>query len=147
MESLEYPTSESIEKLCEDLKLEKPDKYSQNWENEIVVNYSRIKEFIRYYRSNNLDDETKLTLMILIINSLNDFLGIRTQLNNEIWNELLDILLQENQVHMNTILYWAMEEEEELEYVFPITPYIRVVLSEIRKFEEIQSLKPLFIKA
>jgi len=131
MEHFKYPTEKSIEKLCEDLNLPKPDKYSQNWEHEVMIEYNCINEFVKYYQSASLDDETKFTLMILIINSLNDVLGIRERLSNSLWNKVSNILVDDNKIHMNTIIYWALEDEEEEEYIFPITPYIRAVLFKI----------------
>jgi len=131
MEHLEYPTEKSIEKLCRDLGLKNPDEYSQNWANEAIIEDCRIEELVRYYQDNELDNETKFTLMILIINLLNDMLGEGKYVSNEICDDVSYILLKESEIHSNTISYWSMEDEKDLEYAFPVTPYMRIVLSKI----------------
>jgi len=133
MKDFEYPTEESIETLCKEFDLQRPDEYTQNWEYEVLIETSRIREFIKYYQNNQLNNETRFTLMILIVSLLNDAIGDDEPLSNDLWNEVLNVLVHENKIHMNTILYWAVEDEDEQEYAFPVTPYMRHALSKIKE--------------
>jgi len=121
----EYPTQKAIEKLCKDLNLQMPDAYEQDWEY-VNVDETRIAEFIDYYQSGCLDNETKFTLMIIIIGSLDDALR-SGNFESAQWERVKSILLKEQKLHMNTIKYWICEDEANLENCFHITPYIREV--------------------
>lgn len=66
--------NESIQNLCISLNLPKPHIYCQDWEDE-VSDSQRIGEFIQFYQQNNLTDEEKYLLMIIIINSFDDALN------------------------------------------------------------------------
>jgi len=141
MNYLEYPTKESIEALCRDLNLPQPDKFSQDWEYE-TSDVNRIKEFIAYYRSNDLNDETKFTLMMVIINSCNDALN-EGAFDLNIWEELDSILLIDRIIHLNTIKYWICDEDDDIEDCFHITPYIRKTEARIIEIEKIRKLDDL----
>ena len=140
MSYLENPTKEAIEKLCKDLNLPRPDAFSQDWAYETSY-INRIEEFIIYYHSNELDDETKFTLMMVMIDSSNDALdeGNMT-LNN--WEKINSILVADRRIHLNTIKYW-MCEGKDLEDSFSITPYIRKVGDQIVELEKIENLNDL----
>lgn len=48
MTHFKYPTRRAIEKLCQELDLQRPDAYSQEWEYETSYE-TRVEEFIDYY--------------------------------------------------------------------------------------------------
>jgi len=123
--AFEYPTQKAIEKICKDLNLQKPDAYEQDWEY-VNVDETRIAEFIDYYQSGCLDDETKFAVMIIIIGSFDDALR-SGKFELAQWEKAKDILMREQNLHVNTIKYWSCEDEANLENCFCITPYIREI--------------------
>lgn len=127
-----YPTRRAIEKLCQELDLQRPDAYSQEWEYETAYE-TRIEEFIDYYLNNDLDDETKFTLMLVIVNSANEA-GESEKLDAILLNRIISVLTNDKEIHENTIRYWSMGTED-LEDCFYITPYVREVEKLIDKHE------------
>ncbi|MGO4530369.1 hypothetical protein AB4Z30_14905 [Paenibacillus sp. 2TAF8] len=119
-----YADKKSIESLIKKLNLPPLTPYSQDWEY-TSADSSRVDEFITYYENNQLNKNEKFTLMIVIISSFDDYLseGIGTE-NNKLWNRIKQNLLQDYELHINTIHYWA-QDERNLEDCFSITPYIR----------------------
>jgi len=119
-----YADKESIESLIKKLNLPPLTPYSQDWEY-TSADSSRVDEFITYYENNQLNKNEKFTLMIVIISSFDDYLseGIGTE-NNKLWNRIKQNLLQDYELHINTIHYWALDKSD-LENCFSITPYIR----------------------
>ncbi len=121
-----YVTKKAINSLVEKLDLPSPDEYEQDWEY-VVANTERIDEFIDFYKNNSLSNEEKFALMIIIISSYNDLLekerNIRTQ-----WDRINYYLLEDYDIHLNTILYWSLPETGDIEDCFAITPYMRKLL-------------------
>jgi len=114
--------------LCEDLKLSEPDKFEQDWEYTIVdeIDEQKIMEIMDYYHNNNLDDEIKFTLMILIIGYCNDEM-IVGNLDNLLWEKVEKILIDEQKLHMPTVEYWSSLDVE-LEDAWHIASRMRKIL-------------------
>lgn len=125
MKNIRYTTKETIDSLCKKLNLPKPHMYSQDWEEE-VADSQRIEEFITCYKNQITDENEKFTLMIIIINSCNDALsdGI---LDKGCWEEVEHALIEDYEIHKETIGYWSTDEIENDEDCFAITPLIRKI--------------------
>ncbi|OMF94297.1 hypothetical protein BK147_16960 [Paenibacillus sp. FSL R7-0337] len=61
--------------------------------------------------------------MVIIVGSFNDYLS-ENDFSLMIWNRIKNLLEEDKQIHVNTILYWSLEGEN-LEDCFPITRYLR----------------------
>lgn len=129
MENIRYTTKETIESLCKKLKLPKPHEYSQDWEDE-VMDSQRIEEFIEYYQKETMNEDEKFTLMVIIINSCDDALS-NGSLDMESWKKVKAFLINDRDIHKETIDYWSAEEIEDVEDCFIITPLIREIKKEI----------------
>ncbi|WP_339293166.1 hypothetical protein MKY48_13635 [Paenibacillus sp. FSL W8-0187] len=127
--SPKYADKESIESLIKKLHLSPFTPFSQDWEY-TSADSSRVNEFITYYEKNKLNNKEKFTLMIVIISSFDDYLskGIGTE-DIKIWNRIKQNILKDYKLHINTIIYWALEEND-LEDCFAVTPYIREILEQ-----------------
>lgn len=120
-----YPTEKAITSLIKKLNLPKADKYSQDWEYE-VVDSKRIDEFITYYQNNLRTEDEKFTLMLIIIESCNDTL-CENNLKKKTWKKVKRSLIKDYFLHNQTIDYWCCEEEKDIENCFNITPLIREI--------------------
>lgn len=87
------------------------------------VNMKHLTKHV--FLNNNLDEETKFTLMLVIINSANEA-GESEKLNQTLVDRIMSILINDKKIHVNTIKYWSLEGED-IENCFYITPYIREV--------------------
>ncbi len=134
----QYPknvTRAAIEGLVKKLSLPGLDLYSQDWEYE-VANSSRVSEFISFYENGILNYDEKFALMIVIISSYNDALSEgKAQIGD--WDKIRYHLVNEINIHKNTIVYWSLEGEE-LEDCFEITPLIRELLNIVEYDKEIE---------
>ncbi len=68
------PRQRAIEQLCSALGLIKPSAYMQDWAY-VVADELRIGEFMQYYNQNMLNDDMKILLMIIVVESCNDAVG------------------------------------------------------------------------
>lgn len=121
----EYGTKEARESLIEKLNLPELGPYTQDWEYE-VSDASRISEFISFYENQTLSKEEKFTLMVIIVSSYDDSLG-EGNIKSDVWDKIKYHLLNEINIHRNTILYWALDDED-LEDCFAITPFMRGIV-------------------
>jgi hypothetical protein len=120
-----YVTKSAIEGLVQKIKLPPPDEFSQDWEYE-VSDPSRINEFLYAYKHIELNHDEKFGLMIIIISSLND--AIVEGKKEDKWNSSIkSLLLQDLDIHKNTIYYWAMLDEEDIENCYAVTSFMRQV--------------------
>ncbi|WP_256706780.1 hypothetical protein [Paenibacillus sp. FSL R7-0337] len=117
-----YVSKSARESLIEKLGLPEPDEFCQDW-HYIVADSSRIDEFLEFYEKNLLNIEEKFALMVIIVGSFNDYLS-ENDFSLMIWNRIKNLLEEDKQIHVNTILYWSLEGEN-LEDCFPITRYLR----------------------
>lgn len=129
--SPKYVTWQAIHSLAQKLNLPVPGPYEQDWEY-IVSDSSRIGEFLSFYETETLTIDEKFTLMIVIISSCDDVLAVGECLQVEIMNRIRHIINSDRNIHKHTLLYWALEDEEELENCFAITPFIRELIANIK---------------
>ena len=122
MKELKYPSSETINKLTKELKLEGADEFTQDWECE-VANVNQLPEYIEYYQSKNLNINEKTTLMRIILEAYNDYVVLENE--EDVYGEVIkEFLKRDYSIYEETIKYWACEGEE-LDDCFAITPFIR----------------------
>ena len=128
---MEYVTRESIKGLVSKFAFPSPDEHSQDWECE-VADYQRYKEFLGFYeKSDNLTDEERFTLMMIVIESTNDAMSMLGVGEDDIAN-LKRVLLRNYALHENTLNDWADWEQEDLGESHAITPVIRSVIESTR---------------
>lgn len=120
-----YVTKEAIEGLVKKIKLPMSDRYSQDWEYE-VSDSSRVAEFLYSYENIILNKEEKFALMIIIISSYNDAI-VEEKTEESIAERIKYHLLNDTDIHKNTIYYWAMLDEDDLENCHAITSFMREV--------------------
>lgn len=126
-----YVTKHAVESLVDKVKLPAPHPFSQDWEYE-VADSTRTAEFLHAYDQYNLDLEEKFALMIIIISSLDDAMHLG-RMEDNLALLVKQYLIRDIHIHMNTVSYWAMSDEEDLEDCFYITPFMREILNYISK--------------
>lgn len=89
---------------------------------------SRLTEFLSAYENIDLSTEEKFALMIVIISSFNDAI-IESQTEDRSSSLIKGHLLQDISIHRNTIRYWAMLEEDDLENCHAVTSFMREIAS------------------
>ncbi|GIO04062.1 hypothetical protein J31TS6_00900 [Brevibacillus reuszeri] len=119
----EYVTKRAIEGLVRKVKLPAPDEFSQDWEYE-VSDSSRISEFLHAYENIELNIDEKFALMIIIISSFNDAI-VERKAEESLASLIRNHLLQDINIHKNTISYWSMLDEEDLENCHAVTSFMR----------------------
>ncbi|OPH61830.1 hypothetical protein BC351_00900 [Paenibacillus ferrarius] len=122
-----YITGATIKNLVKKLNLPALHPYSQDWELE-SADSSRVLEFINFYENQALNENEQFGLMALIISSYDDYLAIGNE-PDLVWTKIRYNLLKEFLIHKNTILYWAVLDETEIDNCFAVTPLIREVLA------------------
>ncbi len=121
----EYVTKSAIEGLVKKVKLPAPDEFTQDWEYE-VSDSSRITEFLYAYENIELNKEEKFALMIIIISSFNDAI-VEGKAEENSASLIRYHLLQDISIHKNTIYYWSMLDEDDLENCHAVTSFIREI--------------------
>lgn len=134
-----YVTRSAIEGLVKKIKLPAPNEFSQDWEYK-VSDSSRVAEFLVAYESIELNTEEKFALMIVIISSYDDAIGEGKV--EESWASSIRYhLLQDIRIHKNTIYYWAMLDEDDLENCFSVTLFIREIVKVAKLGSGLHSLR------
>lgn len=118
-----YATPEIVKKLANILNLPLPGPFSQDWELE-VADSTRVGEFLQAYESDLLNHDDRSVLMHTILESYNTAVGDGLA-RPEDWEVISRYLDRDRAIHEDTIRYWAMLDEPELENCFIITPLIR----------------------
>ena len=120
------PTRASIEALAQ--RFELPfDTSMQDWEWE-VADSGRIDAFLEAYRSGELDEDERFTLMVTIIQSFED--APQAPEADPRWREVLELLTKSIDLHISTVWYWAATDHECLDEAWQVTPSIRKLLHE-----------------
>lgn len=119
----EYVTKSAVEGLVKKIKLPAPDEFSQDWEYE-VSDSSRITEFLYAYENIELNIDEKFALMIIIISSFNDAI-LESKAEESSASLIRYHLLQDISIHKNTIYYWSMLDEDDLENSHAVTSFMR----------------------
>lgn len=82
----------------------------QDWEWE-VADAERFDEFIDAYRSENLNDDERFSLMELLIQCTED-MGPQSSYD-AVWSTIEPLLLSRPDIHRSTVAYWACLHEAE----------------------------------
>lgn len=128
---MRHPTRKAMNRLNALLGLKEED-WMQDWDIHLA-DPERVQEFCSVYRNQIDDEDEKFTLMTLIVASYDDYLRAHGH-NPVLWNEIAELLKKDSTLHLDTLEYWAVFEEENPEhyeenpeYYYEITPYIREV--------------------
>lgn len=128
-----YPkvvTHSAIEGLVQKVNLPLPDEFSQDWEYE-VSDSTRINEFLYAYENIELNTDEKFALMIVIISSFDDAVA-EGQTEESTAKRIRFHLLQDIGIHMNTIRYWSMPDEDDLDNCFAVTAFMREIAYSVK---------------
>ncbi|WP_299260036.1 hypothetical protein [uncultured Aquimarina sp.] len=127
---IRYPSGVSEEKLGKRLGIHW-DNTMQDWEF-VFSDFDRVDYFLKFYQRELDDDDDKFTLMGLIISSFDDGISNFNSETEKNWNICKIILEKECFLHYSIIRYWSLLDEEDINNVFSITPYIRKVWEEVK---------------
>lgn len=118
-------TKEAVLSLNHKLNIQKDHFHEHTWEYD-AADASRVDEFLALYEQLQLHKEEKFALMSLIIVSYNDAIhhGRESVLHTR---KLKFHLLNDIDIHRNTIYSWALLETGDREAWYPITPIMRAV--------------------
>ena len=82
----------------------------QDWEWE-VSDPSRIPEFLASYKSGELTEDERFSLIEIIIQSFDD--QERDLTDDILWQDTLNLITQNLNIHIHTVWYWSDFEEKE----------------------------------
>lgn len=119
-------TPEIVAKLASLLNLPLPGPFSQDWELE-VADSTRVREFLEAYDSGSLNNDDRSVLMQTMLESYSCAVD-EGLARPEDWETISYYLNRDRPIHENTIRYWAMIDEPDLENCFAITPLIRTLV-------------------
>lgn len=120
-----YPTAAAIEQLSLDLGLPN---VGQDWEIEAADSH-RVKEFLDYYDTQQLNDDERFTLMALIIASFDE--RLRTGQDDLLQDRIVARLTAKFDVLNYLVQHWAMPDETDENLAgnsFIFTPIARQVM-------------------
>ena len=120
-----HPSRDAVRRLAARLGLPPPDPYSQDWEYEIA-DETKLVEWLRVYESGQLDALEMALLMKTLIASHNDALGHGTA-RLEDWEAITRFLRRDLEHHRETVDYWCLDADTEVEDWFPVTPSMRAL--------------------
>ncbi len=104
----------------------------QDWDL-ICSDNGRIKEFLSFYKTEDLNDDEKFALMTLIIASFDDLAEAGEPLDtNNLWHDCQYILTDECRLHIRTIHYWSLFEEKHATNYFALIEYIRPIRDKVK---------------
>lgn len=103
--------------------------HMQDWEWQ-VADPNRIDEFLAAYKSGELDDDERFTLMEMLIQSFDD-LEEELEMHPR-WTELLDLLEENAELHAKTLWYWSTPAADEVEPEWSVSPYLWEVVQRRR---------------
>ena len=105
-----------------------------------VADPSRLQEFIYGYKSFDWSVDEKYALMVIIVASYEEALKICSA-EETIWNEIRSILVNDLEIHVDTIITWALKDEElTLEEIDDEGYLITKRMIEVYEFCNIQTL-------
>ncbi len=124
-----YPSGLSEERLANRLGLYW-DNTMQDWEI-VVSDFGRIRDFLKLYQNELVNDDDKFTLMGLIVSSFDDGISNFDKETKKNWYICKTILEKECYLHYSIMKYWCLYENEP-DNVFDITPYMREVWEKVK---------------
>lgn len=97
-------------------------KYDQDW-TYTIIEPQKIEDYIKAYDTSITNEDTKFSLMEMIIQSL-------TEQDNEAimhlkWKKVKEILNRDFDLHEYTIYYWCCWENEDVDDCWEVTPLMR----------------------
>jgi hypothetical protein len=121
-----YVTGHSIVFLARELNYRFED-WMQDWEY-IVADYKDINRYFELYATATNDD-IRFTLMEMIIETSNK--GWEVGWITEIWPGVKQMLTDNFHIHEYTVYYWCSSFSDDIEDMFNITPYMRLLWKEL----------------
>lgn len=97
----------------------------QDWEWE-VADASRFADFLDLYRTGELSDDERFSLMEILVQCAEDLEGNSPA--KPAWSQIEPLLLQRLELHLSTVVYWACPAEVDPEAQFFVSPYMRALL-------------------
>ena len=88
-----------------------------------IVEPERIDEYIQAYDNQIINEDTKFSLMEMIIQSLTEQENI--QLMSDKWNKVQSILNKDFDLHKYTVYYWCCWENKDVDDCWEVTPLMR----------------------
>ncbi|MEM8641247.1 MAG: hypothetical protein AAGG51_20885 [Cyanobacteria bacterium P01_G01_bin.54] len=122
-----HPTRSAIDSLAKRFDLPNDEKM-QDWEYE-VADPDRVAEFIDAYKSGELSEDERFTIMETIIQSFED--QEKPLEENKEWQEVLRLIEINLDLHICTVWYWSLVEDEPKDKSewWKVTPFIRPILA------------------
>jgi hypothetical protein len=114
----------SIEKLTTLLALPATGQ-EQDWEAELA-DKNRVSEFLMTYEKVPLSTDDKFALMALMLASVDRHVEVNLRVPGE-WRRIADILIEERELHQETISYWRCDDDDDPQAWFHLTPHIRAL--------------------
>lgn len=105
----------------------------QDWEWE-VADSQRFQEFLTTYRSSQLSDEERYSLMEILVQCVEN-MGLPSQATIA-WSELEPLLMGAAQLHGATIEYWSCRAATSPECQFKVSPLMRKVYASTRQVRQ-----------
>lgn len=119
-----FPTAEAMASLAARFNVPN-ESHMQDWEWE-VADSNRIDEYLSAYKSDELSDDERFTLMETIIQAFED---LPVSLNSDHrWTETLQLLDSNIELHAYTVWYWSDLEDELGDESWRVTPFLRRVV-------------------
>jgi hypothetical protein len=138
-----FPTAPAIERLSADLGLAE---VGQDWEIEAADSH-RVKEFLDYYDTRQLNDDERFTLMSLIIASFDE--RLHAGRDDAVQDRIVARLIDKFAVLNYLVQYWALPDETDQDVAgnaFNFTPIARQIMQSRYGDRENWPRSPLAIK-
>ena len=100
----------------------KVEKNDQDW-TYTIAEPRRIEEYIEVYNTKITNDDTKFSLLEMIIQSLTD--QDNETLMNKHWEKVKPILNRDFEIHKYTIYYWCCWDSDNINDCWDVTPLMR----------------------
>ncbi|WP_298417498.1 hypothetical protein [uncultured Kordia sp.] len=100
----------------------KINEHDQDW-TYIIAEPTRIDEYISAYGTTVINEDTKFSLLEMIIQSLTD--QATEELIQEKWKEIKPLLIKDFELHKYTIFYWCCWDNEDINDCWRVTPLFR----------------------
>lgn len=119
-----FPTAKAITSLAERFGLPNAD-LMQDWEWE-VADPLRKDEFFHAYMHGGLSDDERFTIMETIIQSFEED-DVALESNRQ-WERVLTAIEDNLDLHIYTVWYWSDLENENIDDIWRVTPFLREIL-------------------
>ncbi|MDR7271241.1 hypothetical protein J2X20_003909 [Pelomonas saccharophila] len=123
---LSLPSSAARQSLAQRLGLPYADTM-QDWEWE-VASPDRFEDFLRAYRTADLSDDERVSLMEMLIQCVEDM-----QASPTAWGAIEPLLRAHPDLHGASVLYWAMPQEQEEDNLMRVSRPMRKLLRAIAR--------------